>query len=153
MMPDKKPDSAKSEGDSAKPGPGKEPNANGRQGGGLLAWLPLILTVVLMPVLAFTTTKFLIIPKVAAAREAATGEAETADPTPEASREAVKETKETKDNHDSGGKGRVKKKQSVPIAKVVVNVAGSMGTRYLLTSFTLVGTQNEFKSIIEENKD
>ena len=36
---------------------------------------------------------------------------------------------------------------------MIVNVAGSMGSRYLMTSFTLVGTQNDFKSVIDENKD
>ena len=56
--------------------------------------------------------------------------------------------KETKDGKNSG-----KKKQNVPITKVIVNVAGSMGARYLMTSFTLVGTQADFKTVIEENKD
>jgi flagellar basal body-associated protein FliL len=28
-----------------------------------------------------------------------------------------------------------------------------MGTRYLMTSFTLVGTANDFKTVVEENKD
>src|SRR6185436_9396321 len=36
--------------------------------GGLKAWLPLLVTVVVMPVLAFATTKFLILPKVLHAR-------------------------------------------------------------------------------------
>jgi flagellar FliL protein len=34
-----------------------------------------------------------------------------------------------------------------------VNVAGSMGSRYLMTSFTLVGNNADFKDVLEENKD
>ena len=56
--------------------------------------------------------------------------------------------KETK-GHGAAGK----KKQNYPVAKVIVNVSGSMGSRYLMTSFTLVGTQNDFKEVLDENKD
>src|SRR5262245_11296324 len=41
--------------------------------GGFKAWLPLIVTVVLMPALAFATTKFLILPKVVQARSSGEG--------------------------------------------------------------------------------
>ena len=64
-MSDKKPEAAKPEGESAKPAAKEE-----AAGGGFKAWLPLILSFVLMPVLAVLTTKFLIIPKVVQAREA-----------------------------------------------------------------------------------
>jgi flagellar FliL protein len=36
---------------------------------------------------------------------------------------------------------------------MLVNVAGTMGTRYLMTSVTLVGNTGDFKTKIEENKD
>jgi flagellar FliL protein len=39
------------------------------------------------------------------------------------------------------------------LTKMLVNVAGTMGTRYLMTSVTLVGTTSDFKDKIEENKD
>ena len=41
----------------------------------------------------------------------------------------------------------------VPLSKMLVNVAGTMGTRYLMTSVTLVGNTPDFKSKIEDNKD
>ena len=41
----------------------------------------------------------------------------------------------------------------VPLSKMLVNVAGTMGTRYLMTSVTLVGNTADFKTKIEENKD
>ncbi len=45
------------------------------------------------------------------------------------------------------------RKSSVPLKKVIVNIAGTSGTRYLLGSFTLVGTSSNFKAKIEENQD
>ena len=160
-MSDKPKDAAKPEGD-AKPAAGHEAAPPG--GGGLKAWLPLIVTIVLMPVLAFATTKFLILPKVVQARGAHAAEEE---PAAEAHGEAGGhgEAKEEKKPEEHGKKpeehgkkeakdaGKGKKKQSFPIAKVIVNVAGSQGTRYLMTSFTLVGTHNDFKTLVEENKD
>src|SRR5262245_49786011 len=147
-MSDKKPD--------AKPEEGTKPAAKGDApdgGGGFKAWLPLILSFVLMPVLAFATTKFLILPKVVQARGASHGEE------PEEKAEEGHGAPSAKGGHDSkeakpkDGKAGNSKKQSVQIAKVIVNVAGSMGSRYLMTSFTLTGTHKDFKTVIEENKD
>jgi flagellar basal body-associated protein FliL len=36
---------------------------------------------------------------------------------------------------------------------MLVNVKGTMGTRYLMTSMTLVGGNSDFKGKVEENKD
>src|SRR5688572_3416970 len=160
-MSDKKPD-AKPEGEAKA---ATSEAGKGGSEGGIKSWLPLIVTIVLMPVLAFATTKFLILPKVVQAREGAAGEHDAGE---EGHGEAAAESshggeKESKDHgkpkegkeaaKDSHGKPTGKKKQSAPISKVIVNVAGSMGTRYLMTSFTLVGTANDFKGTIEENKD
>jgi flagellar FliL protein len=155
-MSDKKTEAAKPEGDA---------KAEAAGGGGAKAWLPLIVTIVLMPALAFTTTKFLVLPKVVAARGggAEHGHEEAGE---DSGHEAAKDDnghgKEdkghaTKDSGDHGkskdGKSAGKKKQTVPITKVIVNVAGTMGARYLMASFTLVGTHNDFKTLVEENKD
>src|SRR5882672_11178875 len=145
-MSDKKAEGAKPEGE-AKAAAG---DASHGGSGGLKAWMPLLVTIVLMPALAFTTTKFLILPKVVQARgggETAAHEAGSG----ESGHEAIKDP----GDHGKGkeGKGAGKKKQAVPITKVIVNVAGSMGARYLMVSFTLVGTHTDFKTIIEENKD
>lgn len=175
-MSDKKTEGAPAEGE-AKHG-GKE-EAGHAGGGGIKAFLPLIIMVVLMPVLAFVMTQFLIIPKVIQARgdaahgEEAHGEEGGADGEhggkPEGGGHGGKEeggdkghgkdaAKDAAKDHGKGkesgkGHGGGKKKQTVPITKVIVNVAGSSGTRYLMTSFTLAGTHGDFKTIIEENKD
>lgn len=131
-------------------------------GGGLKAWLPLIVTIVLMPVLAFVTTKFLVLPKIVHARG---GEAADADHDGnEAHGGSDGDSAHAKpggpgDKKDEGkkdpksGSATGKKKQNYPVSKVIVNVSGSMGSRYLMTSFTLVGTHGDFKELLDENKD
>jgi len=50
--------------------------------------------------------------------------------------------------HGGGGGG----KASVPLsAKVLVNVSGTAGTRYLLAALTLVGTHAELKESVEKS--
>jgi flagellar FliL protein len=119
--------------------------------GGLKAWLPLLVTIVLMPALAFTTTQFVILPKVVQARGGGGGASGHEPAAGESGHEAAKDPGEHGKVKD--GKAPARKKQTVPITKVIVNVAGSMGARYLMASFTLVGTHQDFKTIIEENKD
>jgi flagellar FliL protein len=101
-------------------------------GAGLKSWLPLILAIVLMPALAFGMTKFVIVPE-------------------------LQKSLGIKDAGESGSGGKSKasadaKKVSVPFNKLLVNIAGTMGARYLLVSVTLVGTGGEaFKTKVAEN--
>jgi flagellar FliL protein len=117
--------------DERKPGAEAAPEAAApAQGGGLKNWLPLILAVVLMPALAFGMTKFVIVPEL----EGSLG---------------------IKPAGEAGGKGKPSadaKKVSVPFNKLLVNIAGTMGSRYLLVSVTVVGTGGEeFKTKMQEN--
>ncbi len=143
--------------------PAKDAPEAAASGGGLKAWLPLIVTIVLMPVLAFVTTNFLVLPKIAHARGGETeGETEAAaEPggaggghgeAPKAESGGHGEKKE-EGKKEAKGHGGGKKKQAYPISKVIVNVSGTMGSRYLMTSFTLAGTQADFKEVLDENKD
>jgi flagellar FliL protein len=141
-MSDKKADPAKLEGEGA-----RAAGNDAQAGGGFKAWLPLILSFVFMPILAAGTTKFLILPKVVHARGSTPGEAADAKGDEE---HGSKESGKPKDGKSHGGGS---KKQSVQISKVIVNVAGSMGSRYLMTSFTLAGNHKDFRNVIEENKD
>lgn len=103
----------------------------------MATWLPLIITVVAMPILAVVTTKFILLPQMkqaiapAAAADASSG-----------------------DKKDGAAPGaEAKTKVLVPLSKILVNVAGTMGTRYLMTSVTLVGADESFRAKVEENKD
>ncbi len=114
-----------------------------KSGGGLKPWLPLIASVVAMPLLAFVTTRFVLLPKMQHALGQPTAAA-TADP-------AVDAAAPAKD--DAKTPAATKTKVMVPMSKMLVNVSGTMGTRYLMTSVTLVGNTPDFKAKIEDNKD
>jgi flagellar FliL protein len=109
--------------------------------GGFKAWLPLVMTVVLMPALAYTLTTYVLLPKLQHALGTPTVQA----------REGGNEHAAGADNASAKENGKPRTK--VPLSKVVVNVSGSLGTRLLLASFTLAGTGSDFKTKIEENND
>jgi flagellar FliL protein len=112
--------------------------AAGPPSGGIKAWLPLILTIVVTPGLAYAMTTYVLIPKLQNSLGVQTVQA-----------------RETNDEHSASAptKESGKAKTKVPLSKVVVNVSGSLGTRLLLASFTLAGNSGDFKTRIEENND
>jgi flagellar protein FliL len=99
--------------------------------GGLKAWMPLLLTLLIMPAVAYAVTTLVLLPKL----QSGLGLAPAA-----ASAKAGK-----------GGKESEVKKELVPLSKLLVNLAGSMGSRYLMISFTLVGTGADFRAKITDN--
>jgi flagellar protein FliL len=113
--------------------------------GGFKAWLPLIIAVLAMPGLAFVTTRFVILPRMtrALSNSNSSAAAETASSSSSAA--------SSSDSDKTGAPGNIK--VSVPMNKLLVNVAGTMGTRYLMTSVTLIGNTPDFKDKIENNKD
>ena len=114
--------------------------------GGIKAWLPLIITALAMPALAIATTKFILLPKL---HQSATPAVESGAP------EGGKEEGKTEGKTDAHGKpgGSSKGKFNVAMSKILVNVSGTMGTRYLMTSVTLTGNSADFKTKIEDSKD
>jgi flagellar FliL protein len=102
--------------------------------GGFKAWLPLIIMIVLMPALAYAMTTFVIVPKLQKGRGGATASAPAAEPGAKPKKESA-----------------ATKKESVPINKLLVNVAGTMGARYLLVSLSVVGSGADFKTQMESH--
>ena len=101
-------------------------------------WLPLIITVVLMPALAFAMTRFVLVPQMKQAL----------------SKTGAAPAESTGTNAEAGsGATEGKSKTTVPLSKILVNVAGTMGTRYLMTSVTLVGTESNLKDIVKDHND
>lgn len=131
--------------EAAKPADGAAP-----AGGGIKAMLPLILNVVLMPVMAYVMTVFVLLPKINSAGITAHAKTESAEP---AEGGGSGEHGEPAKEEGGGGKhGASGGKVSVPLsAKVLVNVSGTAGTRYLLASLTLVGTNAELKESVEKS--
>jgi len=108
--------------------------------GGMQSWLPLIITIICMPALAFATTKFVLLPQMQKSM------AQTAAAPPP--------TDATATDSKDGSSGEVAKpKVKIPMTKILVNVAGTMGTRYLMTSITLVGNNEALRTKVDENKD
>jgi flagellar FliL protein len=107
----------------------------GGSGGGMKSWLPLILNIVLMPVIAYGITNFVLLPKIQGTHT---------------------ETEATESGHGgesaSGGKPGASKKVSAPLSgKILVNVAGTAGTRYLVANMTLVGKVSDLKARVDQN--
>jgi flagellar FliL protein len=98
--------------------------------GGFKAWLPLLITVIAMPLLAYSMTSFVLLPKLQKGLGI----------TPVAAKEAG----------GKKGSGAAAKKESYIMNKLLVNVAGTMGGRYLLVSISLTGTDADFKTKIQE---
>jgi flagellar FliL protein len=111
-----------------------------RASGAAKTWLPLVITVVSMPLLAYATTKFVLVPQMKRALQA-----------PAAVSAAAPAEKAAGDEPARLLDGTVK--VTVQMNKVLVNVAGTMGTRYLMTSITLAGSDPELKEKINQNKD
>lgn len=102
-------------------------------------WLPWAIALLVMPALAYGFSMFVLLPRLqkslgvtpVAAAEASSGHGEKA---------------------SGGGHGGADgEKQTVAMTKLLVNVSGTMGARYLLTSVTLVGSSTDFRAKIEAN--
>jgi flagellar FliL protein len=88
--------------------------------------LPLIVTAALMPGIAYAMTQFVLVPQLKKSlglspASAITVKAKEAKPGPET------------------------KLESVQMNKLLVNVAGTMGARYLLVSLSVAGSDQDFK--------
>lgn len=122
--------------------------------GGKGAMMPLILTVVLMPVMAFVMTNFVLLPKIQKAIVASAkvtsgdhieGEDEVVD-------EVGGSHPEPDPGHDPDIKTTPKGAPArYPLDKLIANVKGTMGTRFLMTSLTLVGKGSKFVPLCTEN--
>ena len=124
-------------------------------------WIPVIAVLVLMPVISFAATQFLIMPRMlsmvgankshgeegAAADSHGSKEAKPA----AAEHHGGKESKESKGKEGKGGES-TNGKFSFDFENVVVNLSGSLGTKYLKTSFTLYSANANLKKLMEENK-
>lgn len=116
--------------------------------GGIKSMLPLILNVVLMPVMAYVMTVFVLLPKMNSANVTAQARPESG----EHGEASAGEHGEAAKPEGGGKHGESGGKVSVPLsAKVLVNVSGTAGTRYLLASLTLVGNGAELKEAVDKS--
>lgn len=112
---------------------------------GMKAWLPLIVAVVLLPVLAYGVTTFILLPKLQAglglkpAAKAAGGHGAAPAGGHGAAPAAVEE---------ASPDGKVQ----VPLSKLIVNVSGTMGSRFLMVSIIMVSTTEDFPSLVKQRE-
>ena len=129
-MAEKKPETPP----SADAAPGA-PAAAAPKGGGLL---PALLPVVLAPALTWAVAQFVLLPKITAAL--------TADPHAEKAAAPGKAEEKghgaPKGGHGAKGEAGAEAATGYRFENVVVNLAGTMGTRYLKTSFLVTGEED-----------
>lgn len=134
------PPAAKAEKSAPAPEPAATAHAGAAPVTGLKAWLPAIAAIVVAPAATWATAQFVLVPQL---------QKKLALPPPTANAEVpVGEVK--------GKDGKPKEVSTYEFTNVVVNLAGTMGTRYLKTSFHVVGdpkSDADVKKVFEENRN
>lgn len=128
-------------------------------GGGAKSLLPVIIALVLAPAVTWATVEFVLVPrlqkKLAAAAphgapaggdEHGAPAAHAPAPAPAPAAHGGKEAKGGKDAKSAGPAS------GYEFTNVVVNLAGTMGTRYLKTSFLITGSDPGLKATFEGQK-
>lgn len=102
--------------------------------GGVKVWIPLLLNLLLMPVIAYFTTTLVLLPKLGGTHESHS-------------------SSDGKSGHGESSGGHGKGKFTIPLSgKVLVNVSGTAGTRYLMVNLALVGSQATLREQVEKNE-
>ena len=119
--------------------------------GGLMAWLPLGVTLVVMPLVAYSVTTFILVPHLQKSLLVAGVAPVRANPPGHSGAEGASGHSAAEgasgEGFASGGQ-----RQSATLNKLLVNVAGTMASRYLLTSITLAGDAPDFPSRVQRNE-
>jgi len=112
--------------------------------GGIKAWLPVIAALILAPAATWVTVEFLLVPRLQHKLAAPShGETSASAPAPSSGGHGSASAK----GKDAKGTG-----PSFEFQNVVVNLAGTMGTRYLKTSFTITGADANIKAVFDAAK-
>lgn len=121
----------------AKEAPPAAAPAAAAAGGGVRAWLPVLAAVLLAPAATWATVEFVLLPRLQKKIAAAPAHAAGAEAAPAgAEAEAPKSHGGKPDREGKSGSGDPK---TFEFQNVVVNLAGTMGTRYLKTTFLVTG--------------
>lgn len=136
-----------------------------KSGGGLGAWLPLLVSVILMPAIAYAMTAYVMVPQLKSSLNGDTAEATPAKSASSSSHGEKSEGKKAESKgHESkaaeGKKGAEGKKNGeatkkvlAPLDKIIGTIDKTQGSRYLLVKMTLVGGNESLKDKVEENRD
>ncbi|MCX6950476.1 MAG: flagellar basal body-associated FliL family protein [Opitutae bacterium] len=126
---------------------GAKPEVDAKKPSALAPWLPVLAALVLAPVLTWAVAEYVLLPrlqkKLTAIKAGDTAEKHEA-AAPEAKAEGAKEGKE----HGKEGGNPA----NYEFQNVVVNLSGTMGTRYLKTTFLVTGADATIKATFESQK-
>lgn len=118
--------------------------------GGLSAWLPLIITLAVMPVLAYCTTIFLLVPqlKSVVSQPVHAQELEPSGPTESTPEHETNGGEATEGSTENPGSSAITGREfTYSIDKLVVNVNQTFGQRYLMVSIVLTSQNPRFEDI------
>src|SRR4051812_8689564 len=107
--------------------------------GGLKAWIPAIAALVLAPAATWATVEFVLVPRLK--KQLSVMPAAEAKP-----------AAETGGHGKDGKEGKEGGAANYEFQNIVVNLAGTMGTRYLKTTFLVTGADSGIKATFEGNK-
>ena len=150
-----KPEAKEKEAPAAPAGETAAQPAAAPSGGGFKAWLPAVIAAVIAPAASFALGQFVLLPKLqaqlAAAPTAEHGADHAAEP---AAAEAAKAPAEAA-HGAKGGNPAPAAGTNYEYANLVVNLAGTMGTRYLKTSFVITGVDKagNIRTVFEGQKE
>ncbi|AOS45117.1 flagellar basal body-associated protein FliL [Lacunisphaera limnophila] len=119
-------------------------------GGALKTWLPVLLAVVVAPAACWAVAEFVLLPRLQQKLTAvvALGPEAAAHALPAEAHGEAKKSGHGGGKEEAGGAG-----DTYEFTNVVVNLSGTMGTRYLKTSFVVTGTKpGTVKEAFESNK-
>ena len=119
--------------------------APAKKGGALTQWIPLIAAVVLAPALSWAVAEYVLLPRMQK-KLSAVKVGETAEEHAAPAAEAKEEGKGEKGGKETGNPA------TFEFQNLVVNLAGTMGTRYLKTSFVVTGADASIKATFETQK-
>jgi len=130
-----------------------------KKGGGLniAALLPAIVAVVVAPVASWAVTNFVLLPKLEVMIKQTVA---VSGPTEAGAKPAEESKPEAKAKGEAKGEGEGSKKEgsgaesgpSYTFDNILVNLSGTMGTRFLKTTFIVTGTEANLQSEFEGNK-
>ena len=141
----------------ASPASDKNDGSGSESSGGIKSMLPLILNIVLMPVMAFLMTQFVLVPALNKAGAAGKQPVEVAGDHPtEHGGEAVHPTESSGgSNHDNPGSGSHGggAPMTVMLKSATVNVAGTMGGRLMMATVGLRGSRPKFDELVKDREE
>lgn len=135
---------------AAKEAPAAAPEAAKSGGKGIMAFVPLIAVVILAPAISWAVGQFVLLPQLKKELAApidphAAAAAPAAEAPAEGSGEEGKEGKGKKGEANAGS-------NTYEFTNIVVNLSGTMGTRYLKTTFIVTGTDKTLRGQFEAKK-